>query len=290
MTGYKTILTCLCDAETAPATLGLALLIGRDHAAHVEALHVKIDPASAVPLVGEGMSGAMVEEMLGVAERQATERSAGIRQLFEQMCTSQGIPLTTKPQEPATLTAAWREEVGREEEVIAEAGRLTDLLVIARPSLERDIPSVMSLNAALLESGRPLMLAPPKLATSVGRNIAIFWNGSVEAARAVAAALPFLQKAQTVTILSAREEAEASPGELAAYLAWHGVTASEHAFAAGGSGGTQVAQTLLDEAVTRGADLIVMGAYTHSRLRQLILGGVTRQVLHGATLPVLLCH
>ncbi len=97
MTGYKTILTCLCDAETAPATLGLALLIGRDHAAHVEALHVKVDPASAVPLVGEGMSGAMVEEMLAVAERQATERALGIKALFDQICVKQAVPISATP-------------------------------------------------------------------------------------------------------------------------------------------------------------------------------------------------
>jgi nucleotide-binding universal stress UspA family protein len=290
MTGYRTILACLSDAKTAPATLGLALMVGRNHAAHVEALHVRIDPASAVPLVGEGMSGAMVEEMLTVAERQATERAQGIRTLFDQTCAAQGIARTEAPFSDPQLSVHWREEVGREEEVLAEAGRLADLLVIARPMPESDVPSVMTLNAALMESGRPLLLAPPTLPSTVGRKVAVFWNGSIEAARAVAAALPFLGQAEAVVILSAREESATSPGELVRYLAWHGVTASEHVFAAGSAGGGQVAQTLLDEAVTRGADLIVMGAYTHSRLRQLIMGGVTRHVLHYANLPVLLCH
>lgn len=290
MTGYRTILACLSDADTAPATLGLALLVGRDHAAHVEALHVRIDPASAVPLVGEGMSGAMVEEMLSVAERQATERAQGIRTLFDQICSSQGIVRMEAPSAELQLSAHWREEVGREEEVLADVGRLTDLVVIARPKPESDVPSVMTLNAALMESGRPLLLAPPTQPTSVGRKVAVFWNGSIEASRAVAAALPFLAKAETVVILSAREEEATSPGELVKYLAWHGISASKHCFAVGSAGGTQVAQTLLDEAVTRGADLVVMGAYTHSRLRQLILGGVTRHVLHYANLPVLLCH
>ncbi len=180
--------------------------------------------------------------------------------------------------------------MGHEEEAVAEIGRLTDLLVIARPVPERDVPSVMSLNAALMETGRPLLLAPPVLPATIGRNVAVFWNGSAEAARAVATALPFLDKAASVIILSAREEAAATPGELVDYLTWHGIAATEHDFVAGSAGGGQVAQTLIDEAVTRGADLIVMGAYTHSRLRQLILGGVTRHVLHYATIPVLLSH
>jgi nucleotide-binding universal stress UspA family protein len=290
MTGYRTILACLSDADTAPVTLGLALMVGRNHAAHVEGLHVRIDPANAVPLVGEGMSGAMVEEMLAIAERQATERAQGIHVIFDKTCAGQGVALTEAPLSEPQLSAHWREEIGPEEEVLAEVGRLTDLLVIARPLPENDVPSVMTLNAALLESGRPLLLAPPKLPAHVGKNIAVFWNGSIEAARAVAAALPFLCKAEKVVILSAREESDMSPSELATYLAWHGISASEHAFSPAGTGGVQVAQTLLDEAVTRGTDLIVMGAYTHSRLRQLIMGGVTRHVLHNANLPVLLCH
>lgn len=290
MTGYRTILACLSDADTAPATLGLALLVGRNHAAHVEALHVRIDPASAVPLVGEGMSGTMVEEMLAVAERQATERALGIHTLFDRICTSQGIARTEAPFSDPQLSVNWREEVGREEEILADAGRLSDLLVIARPMPESDVPSIMTLNAALMESGRPLLLAPPTLPTSVGRKVAVFWNGSIEASRAVAAALPFLCQAEAVVVLSAREEQAASPGELVNYLAWHGISATEHVFACGSAGGAQVAQTLLDEAVTRGVDLVVMGAYTHSRLRQLIMGGVTRHVLHYANLPVLLCH
>jgi nucleotide-binding universal stress UspA family protein len=291
MSGLKTILTCLCDADTLPATLELALLVGRDHAAHVQALHVKIDPASAVPLVGEGMSGAMVEEMLGLAERQASERAAAIQALFLKTCDRLGVALRRTPGTQTEVSAAWREEVGREEEIIAAAGRLSDLLVIARPGADGDLPSLISLNAALLETGRPLMLAPPAVPTEVGRSIAVLWNGSVEATRAVAAAMPFLVRAQTVTILSAREDEDDNSADgLADYLGWHGIRASEHALIGSGAVGGHVAQTLMDEAVTRGADMIVMGAYTHSRLRQLILGGVTRHVLHQAKLPVLLCH
>lgn len=290
MTGYRTILACLSDADTAPATLGLALLVGRNHAAHIEALHVRIDPSSAIPLVGEGMSGAMVEEMLTIAEKQATERSRGIRALFDQICTRQGIAQTETPSSEPTLSAHWREEIGREEEVLAETGRLSDLLVLSRPLPDNDVPSIMTLNAALMESGRPLLLAPPALPTGIGRKVAVFWNGSIESARAVGAALPFLRQAEEVIILSAREEEATSPGELVKYLAWHGIPAGKHCFPASSAAGGQVAQILLDEAVTRGADLVVMGAYTHSRLRQLIMGGVTRHVLHFAKLPVLLCH
>jgi len=286
MSGYKTILASLSDPESTPATLQLAFLVARGQGSHVEALHVRSDPSSAVPLVGEGMSGAMVEEMLAVAERQSAEQASQVRAQFDQACLHHDIPILATPGESGNVTAVWREETGREEEVLANAGRLTDLVVMARPMPDRDLPSIMTLNAALMESGRPLLLAPPTIPETVGRYIAIFWNGSAEASRAVAFAMPMLARAETVTILSASEEGGADPQELAGYLAWHGITAGIHSFSANG----QVGQTLMAEAATLGADLVVMGAYTHSRLRQLILGGVTRHVLHDATLPVLFSH
>ena len=286
MTAYRTILACLSDSESTEATLGLALLIGRTHHAHVEAIHVRPDPAAAVPLIGEGMSGSMVEEMLAAAEAQAAERAGRVRAAFDAVCARAGVPMAGEPETEPQFSVSWREETGREEEVLANAGRLTDLVVFAHPDPERDSPSIMSLNAVLMESGRPVLLAPPVLPAVLGRQVAVFWNGSAEASRAVQGARSILKRAERVSILSAIEEDGVSPGELAGYLAWHGVKAQVHSFA--GSG--QVGAALLKEAGDLGADLVVMGAYTHSRLRQLILGGVTRHVLHAAQLPVLLCH
>jgi len=286
MTSYKTLLACVDDARTASAVLDLAFRVGASHGAHVAALHVRTDPAAAIPLVGEGMSGAMVEEMMAMAERQATEQAKVLRDLFEATCRDRGIPIQASPSGTPGVSASWRELVGREEEQVPQAGRLSDLMVIARPAAEREPPAIMSLNAALLESGRPLLLAPPKLPATVGRHVAVFWNGSAEASRAVAFAMPFLTAAQQVSIFSAHEEKSAAPAELADYLAWHGIKAVQQCV----TGAASVGQGLLAEAETAGADLAVMGAYTHSRLRQLILGGVTRHVLQSAILPVLLSH
>ncbi|HIJ61230.1 MAG TPA: universal stress protein [Rhodospirillaceae bacterium] len=286
MTAYRTILACLSDSDSAEATLGLALMVGQAHQAHVEAIHVRPDPAASVPLIGEGMSGAMVEEMMAAADAQATERASRVRAQFAAVRERCNAPLASGPAPEPQFSVSWREEAGREEEVLANAGRLTDLVVFAHPDPDRDSPSIMSLNAVLMESGRPLLLAPAVLPLSLGRRVAVFWNGSVEASRAVLAARPMLKKAETVMIFSAIEGDQASPAELAGYLAWHGVKADVHSFSTAGHAGP----ALLKEAGAMGCDLIVMGAYTHSRLRQLILGGVTRHVLHAAQLPVLLCH
>ena len=286
MTAYRTILACLSDSDSAEATLGLALMLGNAHQAHVEAIHVRPDAAAAVPLIGEGMSGAMVEEMMAAADAQATERANRLRGQFAAVCERGNVPLAGEPATEPRFSAAWREEAGREEEVLANAGRLTDLVVFAHPDADRDSPSIMSLNAVLMESGRPLLLAPAVLPSALGHRVAVFWNGSAEASRAVLAARPILKQAETVWIFSAIEGDRASPGELAGYLAWHGIKAEMHSFSTAGQAGP----ALLKEAAEMGCDLIVMGAYTHSRLRQLILGGVTRHVLHAAQLPVLLCH
>lgn len=296
MTDFKTVLVPVTDGATADGPLdtafGLAALFG----AHVVGLHVRTDPTSAVPLVGEGMSGGMVEEMMNVAERQAAERAGKARAAFDAACARHGAPLAQAP--VGGPSAQWEDLVGREEEVVAWRGRLSDLVVMGRPVDGLETPSLLTLNAALMESGKPLLLVPPvatatidqPVATAtVARRVAVAWNGSAEAGRAVAFALPLMQQADSVTILSLSEDnrtISAPAGELAAFLAWHGITAQARAIHAGANAGT----VLLDQCANLNADLLVMGAYTHSRLRQLILGGVTRHVLSHAQLPCLLCH
>ena len=290
MAGFKTILAVVSDDVSGRSPLEAALIIGRGFDSHVTALHVRSDPSNAVPLVGEGMSGVMVEEMIGAAEKQSDERARQTRAVFDERRESYGAPLVPLPPAPG-FSMAWREEVGREEDVVARCARLADLVVLGRPVADRELPAVMTLNAALMESGRPLLVAPPQMSAGAGaRCIAVAWNGSAEAARAVSAALPLLGAAEQVHIFSA-EEADGdpvlAPTELRAYLSWHGIAAECHSFAASTA---HAGEVLLAEVIRHGCDLVVMGAYTHSRLRQLILGGVTRHMLHHATVPVLMMH
>lgn len=289
ITAYKTMLVPASDANSAASPLDAAFRLAGDFAAHVVGLHVRIDPSAAVPLMGEGMSGAMVEDMMNAADKQATERAAEARRVFDELRARHGVPLAASPPTDG-LSAEWIDMVGREEEAVAWRGRLSDLVVMARPEPAGETPSLMTLNAALMESGKPLLLIPPKQVETIGSRIAIAWNGSAEAGRAVGCAIPLLKRASAVVILSITEDErtlDAPAGELAAYLAWHGVTADCKVTpgAAANPG-----EALLKECAYQGSDLLVMGAYTHSRLRQLILGGVTRHVIHHAEIPVLMCH
>jgi nucleotide-binding universal stress UspA family protein len=288
MSAYRTMLVTVGGGVGTSPSLEAAFGIAARFGAHVIGLHVRVDPALAVPLVGEGMSGAMVEEMMAAAERQATTRAEAARRLFDASCLRHNASLATAP--TPGLSAEWVDVTGREEEVVAWRGRLSDLLVLDRPGSQGESRLTMTMNAALMESGRPLLLVPPEMPATLGKRVAIAWNGSAEAGRAVAAALPLLAEAEAVTILSVSEDERttATPAdELAAYLAWHGVSALCDSL---GGSSSHTGEALVAECHKLNADLLVMGAYTHSRLRQLILGGATRHVLHHAPLPCLMSH
>ncbi len=149
----------------------------------------------------------------------------------------------------------------------------------------------MTAQAGLFETGRPVLIAPPDTPKSIGRNIAIAWNGSAEASRAVAAATNFFTTAEKVTVLTAESErtpAEAAQ-ELADYLLLHGVRAETRIFAHMADkplGGTALLKACDDVR----ADLLVMGAFIASGFRELIMGNATQQVLSEATIPVLMGH
>ena len=160
--------------------------------------------------------------------------------------------------------------------------------MIGRPDATSDVQLSASLGSALFDTGRPVLVVPPNPLPTVGRRIAIAWNGSPKASRAVAAALPFLEKAETITILTVPVGKRGSSGEaLASYLGLHGLKATVESV---DPQGKSAGRALLEHAQGRGVDLLVMGAWGHSRIREMILGGATREVLAQTTLPVLMAH
>ena len=140
-----------------------------------------------------------------------------------------------------------------------------------------------------MDTGRPIIVAPPEPAAQLGKSIAIAWEGSPESARAIADAMPILEQAESVTILapSGGQVAPIDPEELVRQLGWHGVTSRLLPFDASV---TELGAAFLAQSAAAGADMLVKGAYSQSRLRQLILGGRTRHILANTTIPVLLAH
>lgn len=283
----KKILVPFNDPQVGAGALTVAFALARDHGAHVEVLHVKPDPRmAAVAYMGEPVSASMVEKMMRDVEKRSASDTAKVRKIFDDLCAKTKTPVTTRPG-GGKASASFRTETGVEDESIRIAGRVADLVLMARPQGQLATSQRLVLEAALIDTGRPLMVVPPKAPAKIGSNVAIAWNGSVQAAHAVEAAMGFIEGAKSVTILSANENGtDYRPGDLADYLAWHGVKAKAVQVTAR----TDAGKALVSAAAKAGADLLVMGAYGHSRMRELVLGGVTKYVLQETTITTLLAH
>jgi len=283
----RKLLLPLTGASTGEAALSTALLVARAFNAHVTALHVRVDSRDVAPLAGEGLSGAMIEEMMSATEKESGDRASAVRMMFEKFVTQNGVPIEDPTYQPDHPTASFASITGREEDLVAQQARLADLTIVPHPEAGEDVSSSDALHAVLFDSGRPVLIAPRAAPSSVGTRVAVGWNGTAESSAAVWGALPFLQRASAVRILWSEDYQRRGPHapELAAYLRLHGIAAEIATFR---PIDREVGAGLLAAAREFGADLLTMGAYSHSRIRQLILGGVTRHVLEKSTLPVMM--
>jgi nucleotide-binding universal stress UspA family protein len=287
---YKSILVPFDDSSASRAALDTAYMIASQHDSHLEVFHVRADSKESIPLLGEGFSGAMIEEMIEAADQESGERSTRAERYFEEFRKANDIALVQSGPGPGGVTVWWREEIGREDQLVALRGRRTDLVVVGRPAEAMDQSAFMTLHAAIFETARPVLLAPSEKPATIGRNIAIAWNGSMQAARAVSSALPLLAGADNVYLAAfdtERSEMRFRGHELSEHLSWHGIeTKSVETI----DKGQDVGAGLLQMCAANHIDLLVMGAYTHSRLMQIVFGGVTRHVIDNAKVPVLMSH
>lgn len=287
---YKVILSPVDGGEACRRALSSAYEIAKTSAGHIQALHVKTDSKEAVPLLGEGMSGSMIEEMIDLADRDANERAQAAKAMVDEFAQKNNIPITDDPASAAGPTLAWVLEEGREDERIANRGRVSDLIVMGQPSDDASHPSLLTLHAAIFETGRPVLMLPENAPDVVGKNVVIAWNGSSEAANAVAGGMGLITGADKVTIVTVDTEKSVSRvggEELAYYLGCHGAAAECRNINADRASVGQVITNFCSEI---GSDLLIMGAFTHSRLIQVILGGVTRNIIANANVPVLMIH
>jgi nucleotide-binding universal stress UspA family protein len=185
------------------------------------------------------------------------------------------------------LRYRWRAGPSIDDAELGSLSRVYDATVIGRPSANGRGPRMTTLESALFDSGQPILVAPPTSPATMGENILISWNCSTEQAHATASAMPLLRQARTVTIMTIEGLTVAGPSgkEAQNWLAANGVEAREMTL---GNGGRKPAEVLLAEAQKLGADLIIKGAYTQSRLRQMIFGGATSHLLAHSTLPMLM--
>jgi nucleotide-binding universal stress UspA family protein len=279
----KTLLAVIADGTATPL-LETTLLVARRFGSRIVGLSA-LTTEYAVVFGGE-MGFSISSEVDRTLEREGQDRREQARALFSSFLRQHGVPVGGSAGEGPS--AEWREEAGRQNAVVGMLGRAFDLIVVERPSKLASLAEA-TLEDALFESGRPVLMAPPTPMATIGERVLVAWNGSTETARTLAFAMPFLTRASSVQVVSV--EGGMTPGpsseDVATTLSRHGMPAiARHVLARDRTPG----EVYLDEAKAIGADLMVKGAYTQSRLRQMIFGGATRHIIMEATMPVILAH
>jgi nucleotide-binding universal stress UspA family protein len=284
--GIKHVLACVDGTDNDRCVLEYGLQVAQRFDSHIDVLHVRFDADSATadPERKRYADRFLSAPLVAIAADTAVRARAH----FDAWQERSKLPLRNSAIAVRGPSACWREVVGYESDVVARLGRLSDLIVIARPSQHSTIVSVMALETALFESGRPVLMVPDRPAADLFYRPLLAWNGSIEAARAVAFALPLLAECDgPVDVFVAPERKHSTDTEeLLRHLSWHGIVADRSS--AGDA--RDVGVGLLAQASARQAGLIVMGAYTHGHYRQFVFGGVTRYVMEHAATPVLLAH
>ncbi len=268
--------------------LAHAAAIARRHNAHIEAVHCRARPQDMIPS-GVAVPPALRKQLEAQMVELANAEEASLQEKFRARLARLGLELIESGIPPRDRpSAGWCEEQGKQMDVIKRHGRLADLVAVAKPDRDRNL-GVNTLKAALFSTGRPVLVCPPADTAPqvLGERIAIAWNGSTEASRAVALALPLIQAADEIIVLDGGTgDHGASGDELLRYLEIRGVKARREPV----SGGDNPGRAILAAAAAAGADLLVMGAYSHSREHESVFGGATQHVVDRTTMPVIMVH
>lgn len=276
----KSILVPIEDHDQIAGVLESALLLARSFDSYVEGIPLGPDIAEMVA-ADFSMSGVIFDDRARrVFLRQACETFTGFM-------TERSIQRRSAPSEG--LTYGWTGDTLMSPSSVGEYGRVFDCIVVGRPGSQSNEPHRSTLEAALFESGKPLLIAPPHVPATLGTVIAIAWNGSSETARSIAFALPLLLRARDVIVLAVPGIRLPGPSDaqLAKSLRRHGIPARVVEVP---ESTKTPARALLVAAADLGADLMIKGGYTQSRLRQLIFGSVTSDMLAQADLPIFMAH
>ena len=285
---YAKILAPLTGGTRDATVLASAFAAAEPFHAHVVALFVRPDPTEAMPFFGEGVSGIVVQEIIDTAKQAADKAAEEAQAALKAAASQSGVAVVDAPTMRDGTTVSWREVQGNFADQVMDASRLSDLVVFGPLGADEKPGLSEAFEVTLLETGRPVLLTAQVPPRSLARRIAVGWDGSMPCARAVTAAMPYLKKAEAIEILSVAHGAPVEGlGDVREYLSLHGLTCRERSVDAGQR---PIGEVLLESASGAGADLLVLGGYGHTRLRQMFFGGVTRHVVSHAELPLFLVH
>ena len=289
---FAKILVPVTGAPTDSIALETAFAAAKPFQAHVEALFVHPNPRDVTSFVYSGapIAPQVIQSVIDGQQKIADDAALTVRATLVAVAKDVGAKLVATPAKSDGFSCSLHKRFGFIPHLVAHAARFSDLAVF-KPATADERPEFLSAIAETLTSTRkPILLAAAKAPQEFARHVVIAWDGSDAAARAASAALPYLEKASRVEVLTvvphgAKRIPDADA--LKAYLAVHGVEASDRAVP---QEYESVATSLMRSAAKTGADLVVMGGYGHSHLRETLFGGVTLDVLNEHALPVFLVH
>jgi nucleotide-binding universal stress UspA family protein len=291
MSFIKTILVPFYGDEREVTALEGAFLLAKQHHAHLRCLHVSPD-AKAYNYRAPIAPMPIYQDLELEIQKQLDKKVAKAHQRFEEVAKKYGVHVTDGASGNADIAeASWHHEYDTQiEAAIAKHGKIADVIVVSQIINAQHGSTRSAIVAALFETGRPVLVIPQgKTPAHIGQHVVIAWDASKESSHAVALARPLLAQAEKVCIVTVDEEDHKGPlaQDLSLYLLAHNI-ASDHVSVAAGS--LSVGSALMEEAKKQQADMIVMGAFAHSRMRQVIIGGATSFMLDRAELPVWMVH
>ncbi|HEY6927967.1 MAG TPA: universal stress protein [Steroidobacteraceae bacterium] len=287
----KTIFVPVSGSDTDARVFATALAIARPFGAHLRFYHLHLsagEAAARAPQVDHAMGQALASS-LEYLRSQADALSVSALAHYKEFCELNEVRMRSEPTSSGPVSASWTQETRGAMERLMFHARHSDVVVLGRPR-NRDFMPVGIIESLLMGSGRPIVLAPDNATPQAINTIVVGWKETPEASRAMAAAVPLLEEAERVVLLSMAEEG-AAPTEaledLARQLAWHGVSAQVHVTVER-SGPAR--HQLRRVATQLEADLLVVGGFGHGQFRERMFGGVTQALIDEAMVPVFMAH
>jgi nucleotide-binding universal stress UspA family protein len=280
----KSLLIPFFDDDAALSALSHAVMIAKRFNSHIEGMFVSPGPQ----VLDSGLGIPMVVPYAIEAGKQGALLAERAKSRFESVLTQQDIKMSPINEDSSTVSARWRDFENSKNPLLGDDGRVFDMIVVGRGFGHQWTDWSTICESALFESGRPVLITPQEIG-SIGEHAAIAWNGSTETARTIALSMPILLKTKKVTVMTLDGWSVPGPdgGQLVNNLLRNGINATLTDI---DLDGRTPGQAIVEEAIDTGADMLVKGAYTQSRLRQLVFGGATRHILHKANLPVIMAH
>ncbi|HVJ32560.1 MAG TPA: universal stress protein [Terriglobia bacterium] len=284
---YKAILAAVSGGTASAGAVEIACRLAQRFNAHLEGFHVRIDPVQIIASSIDGVGMPLPTEWIDEMTADAAATAAKSKDLFKAALARHDLAAKERAAK-APPAATWREEIGSASDLLARRARFFDLTVLGRSERVAGSSYTDAIEQVLIQSGRPVLLAPAAAPKVIGQTIAMGWNGSTEAVRALGATLPLLSAARTVTVVTVDARAEQDVTSVMEYLAWHGITASHRGVSP--VSGVGAGEQLLATARDIEADLLVMGGYGRAPWREVVFGGATRQILQSSILPIVMAH